>query len=60
MNEKKECRTCVHWEQSGRDGTCFGGEAPSPRILPKGEEYVLIWARTNPEERCRNWEVRED
>lgn len=52
----RECQTCVHWKKDGRDGICFGGEAPSPRILPSDERYTVIWPRTNADERCRNWE----
>lgn len=54
--QQATCKTCKHWREEGRDGICFGGDAPQPRTLPKGEAYTVVWPRTLPEERCRGWE----
>jgi len=50
---KKTCGNCDHWERDGspQDGICRYG-APEPRILPKGSEYVVVWARTLSADSC--------
>lgn len=57
---RRECCSCVHWERDGADGICWGGRAPNPQIVVRGEQYTLIWPRTNADQRCRDWEGADE
>lgn len=47
----EECSNCKWWKRDGVDGICFGG-TPQPVIVPEGSKYILMWPRTNPQEKC--------
>lgn len=57
---KKACVNCEYWRRNGTDGICFGG-TPNPKIVVNNKEYVLMWPRTQVDERCPTFSsVEED
>jgi hypothetical protein len=54
LKQKVECCTCAYWQRDGADGICRR-DCPTPRIMPAGEKYTLVWPRTDANERCGEW-----
>ena len=59
---KKCCANCDYWKRDGNDGICQGGKAPDIKWVRKNERaYDLMRPRTNPDDRCRDFEpIKED